>query len=615
MLRRFSEFELDEERYELRREGTVLEVQPKVMEVLLHLVRNADRVCSKDELIDAVWGDVTVSEASLFRCIGVARRLLGETEADARVIQTVRGVGYRIGVPVATDAPGEPTPAPSPPDAPAPAARPRRRRAWLAAGGAVALAAGLAWLARPYASLPGARPTGEAAHPVFAVAVLPTPPARADAAGVAEDVALQVVERLSAIAELRVVASARSFEAGRGDSLDPRELGERLSAGTLVFGRAQLRDGRSHVAFEVVDAGSGFQRWARSYAGGADGSAPSGGAIADDLARVVGTLVEMGPGFVRTTGPVSPLRHYLRGREAAYASSRRHILEAIERYEQAIQLDPSLVSAYVGLADAYERLWDIDGPGAAWLDRGEIAILKARELDPDHAYAAATHGVLLKARKRWEESEAAFLEALELGPSARIYSRYASLLCMLGRTPEAVELVERAVELSPLDPDTQRTAGRVYHYLDDHERAVAHLLRALELDPHGVFTPRLLAGALESNGQPDMAAEAMLLVAPGYIRPPARIYGRLFGHDAGLRLLLELDIASKGEACRGDGHGTAMAWARLGERERMIDCLAEDVARERHLFYILEDPVFDPYRRDPRFQAVLRDAGYPVSAL
>jgi DNA-binding winged helix-turn-helix (wHTH) protein len=98
----FASFELDEERYQLRGGGAVIKLQPKVMEVLLHLVRNADRACSKDELIDAVWADVNVSEASLVRCVAVLRRALGETEADASIIQTVRGRGYRIGVPVET---------------------------------------------------------------------------------------------------------------------------------------------------------------------------------------------------------------------------------------------------------------------------------------------------------------------------------------------------------------------------------------------------------------------------------------------------------------------------------------------------------------------------------
>ena len=181
---------------------------------------------------------------------------------------------------------------------------------------------------------------------------------------------------------------------------------------------------------------------------------------------------------------------------------------------------------------------------------------------------------------------------------------------MLGRTVEAEPLVARSLELAPLDWEIQRTAGRMHHYLGHHEQAVAHLLQALELAPRAAFTPRLLAGALDSNGQADEAKEAFLLLTPRFVRPFARIHGRLFGPEAGIRLLLELDITRTGKICRGDGHGTAMAWARLGERQRMLECLAEDV--DRHLWYVVEDPVFDPYRNDTEFQRLLSDAGFPL---
>ena len=607
MLYRFAGFELDEERYELRRDGAAIELQPKVLEVLLHLVRNAERACSKDELIDAVWADVNVSDGSLVRCIVVARRALGETEGDARIIQTVRGLGYRIGVPVETGPEG----APAEVDAERPARRPRGL--WLAGGSLALVLAGLVWLARPYADLPEPRsPSFGAEHPVTAVAVVPGVPAGAgsESLGLGEGVALRVIDRLGTIAELRVVSYASSFEVAQHGPRDPREIGRRLAAGTLVFERVQHQGDETRLTIEVVDASSGFLRWSRSYEGRVDDSAALVEVVAEDVASVVGILIQAGPGFLRKTGRVSALAYYMRGREAVYAASRERLLEAVSRYEQAIELDPSYLDAYVALADAYERLWDLEPSDVGWLDRGEIAILKARELEPTHEYAVAVHATLLRARRRWDEAEAGYLRAIELGASGRTYSLYASLLCMLGRTSEAEPLVARSLELAPLDAEVQRTAGRVHHYLGNHERAVAHLLRSLELDPRAMFTPRLLAGALAANGQEDEAREAFLLLTPRSIRPFARIHGRLFGEEAGVRLLLALDIARTGKACRGDGHGTAMAWALVGERARMLGCLAEAV--DQHLYYVVEDPVFDPYRDDPQFQKLLLAAGLPA---
>jgi DNA-binding winged helix-turn-helix (wHTH) protein/tetratricopeptide (TPR) repeat protein len=600
LLYRFADFQLDEERYELRRNGAVIALEPKVMAVLLYLVRNADRACSKEELIDSVWADVSVSEASLVRCIAVARRALDETEAEgkARIIQTVWGRGYRIGIPVETGEDLPPAPAGE-----VPPSR-KRRGVWLAVGAVALVLLWLTWLARPYAVLPEPREAGIGGeHPLTSVAVIPP----AGSGPGAEGVALQVIDRLGAIAELRVVSHASSFPVAADGSRDAREIGRQLAAGTLVFESVHGPSDAPRISVEVVDASSGFQRWSRSYVGRA---AELGPRVADDVARVVSTLVGAGPGFVRKQGEVTALDYYLQGREAVHTANRERLLEAVGRYERAIELDPAYLDAYVALADAYERLWVLDKGGAGWLDRGEIALLRAREIDPLDSDALAAHATVLRARRQWDEAESMYQRAIELGASAYTYNRYAALLCMLGRTAEAKPLIARSLELAPHDFEVQRTAGRVHHYLGNNKKAVTHLLRSFELSPLRADTPRLLAGALASNGQDAEAREAFLLLAPRTIRGLARIYGRLFGHEAGLRMLMELDIARTGKACRGDGHGTAMGWALLGERQRMLACLAEDV--EFHLWYVLEDPVFAPYRGDPEFQKLLWEAGYPV---
>ncbi len=616
MVYRFAGFELDEERYQLRGGGAPIELQPKVMAVLLYLVRNAERACSKDELLDTVWGDVSVSEASLVRCVAVARRALDESEGEARIIQTVRGRGYRLGVPVETGDESLPAQTTDPEQETAASTRPdaRRRRRRISAGLAAtaALLAGLVWLARPYAELPEPRfrPDG-VQQPATSVAVIPATDPAADARviQVAQRVELAVTGQLGAIAELQVVSNAASRKAAEDGSLDPRRLGSELLAGTLVFANVQGSGEALRVALSVVDANSGFQRWAESYRAGAGSPDELAQSAAADVARVISILVGAGPDFVRKPGRASSLEYYLQGREATFAATRDRLLDAVARYEQAIELDPAYVDAYVALADAYERLWSADRTDTGWLDRGEIAVLRALELDPDDSDALATHATLLRARRQWVEAEALYRRSIETGASAYTYTRYASMLAMLGRTPEAEVLVEQSLELAPLDAEVQRTAGRIHHYLGHHQRAVAHLLEALQLDPLDGFAPRVLASALHGTGRSEEAREAFLLVTPRSIRPLARIYGRLVGRDASLRLLLEIDIARTGLVCRIDAMGTAMAWALLGERERMLECLREQA--DRHLWYVLEEPVFDPYRDDPRFQEVLAAGGLP----
>jgi len=93
---RFADCELSEERYELRRRGRAAKLEPRVFDVLLHLLRHRERVVSKEELLEAFWPGVAVSDTVLPRCITAARRAVGDDRSRGRVIQTVHGRGYRF---------------------------------------------------------------------------------------------------------------------------------------------------------------------------------------------------------------------------------------------------------------------------------------------------------------------------------------------------------------------------------------------------------------------------------------------------------------------------------------------------------------------------------------
>jgi DNA-binding winged helix-turn-helix (wHTH) protein len=92
----FGECELSTDRMELRRAGALVAVEPQVFEVLAHLVAHRDRVVTKHELLDDIWGDRFVSDSALTSRIKTARRLIGDTGRDQRIIKTVHGRGYRF---------------------------------------------------------------------------------------------------------------------------------------------------------------------------------------------------------------------------------------------------------------------------------------------------------------------------------------------------------------------------------------------------------------------------------------------------------------------------------------------------------------------------------------
>ncbi|WNG84671.1 alpha/beta fold hydrolase [Mycobacterium sp. ITM-2016-00316] len=111
---RFAEFVLDTQRYELRRDGQSVHVEPQVFDVLTQLVSHHDRFVTKEELFDSVWGGRFVGEAALTSRIKAARRALGDDGESQRFIRTVRGRGYQFVGTLTEDVATPPEQAPAP---------------------------------------------------------------------------------------------------------------------------------------------------------------------------------------------------------------------------------------------------------------------------------------------------------------------------------------------------------------------------------------------------------------------------------------------------------------------------------------------------------------------
>lgn len=97
---RFASFELDPDRFELRQNGRLVHVEPRVLDLLTHLVRHRDRVVSKAELLDSIWKTRVVGEAALSRGIMQARKAISGGDGAAEAIKTVHRRGFRFMLPV-----------------------------------------------------------------------------------------------------------------------------------------------------------------------------------------------------------------------------------------------------------------------------------------------------------------------------------------------------------------------------------------------------------------------------------------------------------------------------------------------------------------------------------
>ena len=96
MVYRFDQFEVDDREFRLSEDGTPVQVEPKVLRLLVYLIENRNRLVRKQELLDHVWPDAMVTENALTRAVGLLRKALSENSQVPRYIETVPTAGYRF---------------------------------------------------------------------------------------------------------------------------------------------------------------------------------------------------------------------------------------------------------------------------------------------------------------------------------------------------------------------------------------------------------------------------------------------------------------------------------------------------------------------------------------
>ncbi len=121
----FGDHVLDDDRRELSRGAEPISVEPQVFDLLIYLVQNRDRVVSKNDLIDSVWGGRVVSDSTLTSRINAARKAIGDSGQKQKLIRTIARKGLRFVGEVRMNQTGRSLQVPSPGRRP----RPMRPRA------------------------------------------------------------------------------------------------------------------------------------------------------------------------------------------------------------------------------------------------------------------------------------------------------------------------------------------------------------------------------------------------------------------------------------------------------------------------------------------------------
>jgi TolB-like protein len=367
---RFGEFELDLDRYELRRGNEGVKTEPRVLEVLNFLIENRTRVVPKEELLDTIWRDVHVSESALTTAIRDARRALGDSSAEPRWIRTVYGRGFRfVGEVIA------PVTTPSP--APKPAPSTRKSIAVL-----------------PFADLSPAR----------------------DQSHFCEGLAEELINTLTRIHELRVISRAMAFDFRSDDDL--RALGEKLGVEHVLRGSVRKDGERLRISVHLVDVRNGHHVFSEKYDRqvGDDVFALQEEIAEHTTRALLGVLTEQHRSAIKST-PVrlDAYEFYIKGHTYLAQKTPDALNAAIGMFETALEFDPDYALAYSGLADALVAMHANSG-NSSYLQRADVASRRAVELAPQLAETHLCRGHVLSLLKRYPEASTELETALSISP-------------------------------------------------------------------------------------------------------------------------------------------------------------------------------------------------------
>ncbi|HEX6086080.1 MAG TPA: winged helix-turn-helix domain-containing protein [Thermoanaerobaculia bacterium] len=435
---RFGEFELDLDRYELRRGGEAVKAEPRVLEVLNYLIERRDRVVPKEELLDTLWADVHVSDSALTTAIRDARRALSDSPTDPRWIRTIYGRGFRFVGQVEDNAP-----------APAPVAAP---------------------------VMPAADDKS--------IAVLPftdLSPAH-DQRHFCEGIAEELINTLTRLREVRVVSRATAFDFSEDD--DVRLLGTRLGVRHVLRGSVRKAEERLRITVHLVDTRKGHHVWSEKYDRNVGDIFALQEEIADKTARVLLGVVTDIHTLRSTPVRIDAYEFHLRGRQHLAEGSPESFDAAVGMFELAIDFDAEYAPAHAGLADALAELYSIRGEEEL-RTRADASATRAVELAPGIAETHISRGHVLIAQERYADAAKELELAMSINPrSSEAYYRMGHLRVREAKLEEAAEMFERAAGLEPADfrPPLQlvwiyRTLGRDAESREAEARTVA--LRAI----------------------------------------------------------------------------------------------------------------------------------------
>ena len=472
----FEDYALDADCRELLRGTERVCVEPQVFDLLHYLIRNRDRVVSKDDVLAAVWNGRIVSESALSTRLNAARLALGDSGETQRLIRTFPRKGLRFVGMVREEEGG----AGRSPTAPPPGISDRASIAVL-----------------PFANL-----SSDPEQDYFTD-------------GIVED----IITALSRNRAFFVIARNSSFTY-KGKGIDIKQVGRELGVRYVLEGSVRKLGGRVRVAGQLIEAASGHHLWADRF----DGDMADIFELQDQIVtRVVGALApqlekaEIDRAKQGATGDLAAYDLYLRGLAHWNRWTKEDNAEALQLFYAAIDKDRDYSTPY-GLAASCYLL----GKASGWLssfDETEIARLvdRAADIGMDDPVALCWAGHALAFFFKDVDRGLLLIDrALELDENLAVaWQRSGWVRGYAGDSEGAIDSLNKAIRLNPLDPRmflTQSAMGFAHFIAGRDDEAADWAATALRVKPNWPPALRVAIASNAMRGRLDEAGRSVQLL-------------------------------------------------------------------------------------------------------
>ncbi|HEY4009499.1 MAG TPA: winged helix-turn-helix domain-containing protein [Acidobacteriaceae bacterium] len=608
----FGEFELDCDRFQLRRGALPLRLERKPLELLILLATSGGRLVTREEIARLLWpSEVFVdTEHGINTAIRKIRHALRDDPDHPRFLQTVTGKGYRFSGVTTTSQPSVETSSFEAGTHTLPSQS--HRVAWLTAFVAVVLVAVTA------AAIFGARSVhGHTAKPVItSVAVLPLDNLSGDSTQdyLADGMTDELTTMLAKSSTLRVI-SRTSVMQFKGAHRPLPEIARQLNVDGILEGSLARTGDNLHMTVQLIHAPTDTHLWAESYDRSPNDLVTLPHDAALTIAKVTHTATDPALASIAQPKYISPAAHdaYLRGHYLWYAGNDQ---ASGPYFLKATQLQPDYALAWAGLSSYY-------GAGSVdnYLDPRQAiplsvaAARKSIELDPTLPEARVVAAAAIDWINDWNLNAALddLHRAIQLDPAnSEAWHLRSKMLIQLNRPQEGIEEQRKAMEITPFE----RPWGMAYVYLQTRhfDDSIADATQRIEGAPNPILW-WVLSQAYGGKGmekESEQALEQALLLWNQTTASESihRAFAR-GGRSAVLRWRID-DLKAQASKRYVSPYLLASYYGQLGDKQQALFYLDESL--RQHAPAILDvqnDTSFDSLHTDPHYRAIVQKIGLP----